>query len=82
MIVCLLCTQVLQILKEMNMEDYHPLFARQQINGEVLSQCDDRFLQQELQIKSKLHRIRLMGLIKGQTSARSLLDPYVKCFKQ
>ena len=66
----------------MNMDEYHPLFARQQINGEILSRCNDQILQQELQIKSKLHRIRLMGLINGQTSVRHLLDPYVKCYKQ
>lgn len=65
----------------MNMEEYHSLFAHEQVNGEVLCQCDEQVLEGELQVKSRLHRIRLMGLIRGQTSARNLLDPYVKCFK-
>ena len=72
---------MLQVLKEMNMDKYSTSFAQEQISGEILSQCDDQVLLEELQITSKVHRIRLLSLIQGHSSARSLLDPYVKCFK-
>ena len=50
-----------------------------QVNGEILSECDEEVLSSDLGITSKLHRMRLMKVISGRHSARGILegeDPY------
>lgn len=77
------CEQVLHLLKEMHLEEHLQRFSREQISGAILSECDDLVLQ-ELGVKSKLHRIRIINFITGKCSARQhieLRDPYVRCYK-
>ena len=50
-----------------------------QVNGEILSECDEEVLCNDLGIASKLHRMRLLKVINGHHSAKSILageDPY------
>ena len=51
----------------------------ERVNGEMLLECDNLVLQEELKVTSKLQRVRLMKLIEGKYSAENILrgeDPY------
>lgn len=64
----------------MNLEQYIDTFRLQHINGDILSDCDDDILTNELQINSRLHRLRLMRIISGQYSVLEIMsghDGYV-----
>ena len=72
--------KVMNLLDVMGMEKYKDTFTREHINGELLLECDNAILEQDLGISVRLHRIRLMKIISGQHSAQALLkgeDPYV-----
>ena len=66
--------QVLQLLELMDLTQYKENFEREHISGEVLIECDEDVLMQELGILSKLHRIRLLKIISGQQSAKDIFD--------
>ena len=73
-------TQVLRLLDAMGLEQYSPTFQQQQINGDILADCDDEILRTELQITSRLHRMRLLRVISGQYSVIDIMsgkDGYV-----
>ena len=57
----------------MDLGQYKEKFAKEQMSGEILIECDESVLQAELGITSKIHRIRLMKLLTGQHSAESIL---------
>lgn len=67
----------------MHLQDYANNFMRERIDGPILCTLDDGTLN-EIGIGSKLHRIKLLNVIKGKVSARTYLerDPYVKCYKK
>ena len=65
----------------MNLQQYQDTFKSEQIDGEVLAECDEAVLEHELGITSRLHRLRLMKIITGQSSAAVFLesqDPHVQ----
>ena len=53
----------------MNMSQYKPIFENENVDGEILAECDEEVLQAELQVSSKIHRTKLMGVINGHQSA-------------
>ena len=62
------------------MKEYQDVFTQHTIDGELLADCDEEILQHELQISSKLHRLKLMKIISGRHSATNILEgqsPYV-----
>ena len=64
----------------MHLKAYQDIFRVEQIDGAILRECDDGVLEQELNIKNKLHRNKILKLIKGRYSAAKILDggdPYV-----
>ena len=64
----------------MGVEQYRETFIKQQINGDILTDCDDDILKNELKITSRLHRIRLLRIISGQYSVQEIMsgnDGYV-----
>ena len=61
------------MLEKLNMSAYKELFAAEQINGEILMECDDEILSTELKVTSRLHRIKLKKIISGQLSVQELL---------
>ena len=74
------CLQVLRLLEIMGLEQYYNTFQVQQINGDILSECDEDILKNELQIASRLHRMRLLRVIGGQYSVLDIMsgtDGYV-----
>lgn len=77
--------QVQELLEVMGMKQYQEVFKIEQVNGEILTECDDELLASDLGVSSKLHRMRLMKVITGRHSARSILageDPYSHKTKQ
>lgn len=72
--------QLVRLLEAMGLEQYCETFRQQQINGDLLSDCDDDLLRNELTISSRLHRMRLLRIISGQYSVMDLMagrDGYV-----
>ena len=65
----------------MDMRKYQKKFAQESIDGALLLQCDELTLQNELEVTSKLDRVKLIKVITGQHSALRILegdDAYVQ----
>ena len=58
----------------MGLEQYTPTFKQEQINGDILSTCDDALLQDELKVTSRLHRMRLLRVIEGTYSVLDIMS--------
>ena len=58
----------MDLLERMKLAQYKSAFEQESVNGKILLDCDDDILKDELGVKSRLHRIRLMQLISGETS--------------
>ena len=65
--------QMQQLLDAMQLPQYKEAFLKEQVGGDVLIELDDQTLQSDLQINSKLHRVRLMKLISGSYSPENIL---------
>ena len=64
----------------MGLKRYIPTFSQEQINGDILSTCDDALLNEDLKITSRLHRMRLLRVIEGAYSVHDIMtgkDGYV-----
>ena len=69
-----LFSQVLKLLEVMNLQQYVDTFRQQHINGDILSDCDEDILQNELEVKSRLHRLRLQRVITGQYCVADMMS--------
>ncbi len=50
----------------MGLKAYHDSFIEEQVNGEILSECDEDVLKNDLKVTSKLHRMRILKVISGE----------------
>ena len=66
--------QVCELIEAMGLGQYKKRFMEEHISGEILLECDEQVLQDELGIQSKIHRIRLMKVITGLHSSKTILD--------
>lgn len=69
----------------MNLSQYSQVLLNEQIDGEILAQCDENVLQHELNITTTIHRARLMKVITGKYSVARILEgqsPYAILDKQ
>ena len=57
--------QVQDLLERMNLGSYKENFHTEQIDGVLLLACDEEILECELGVASRLHRMRILKLIKG-----------------
>ena len=57
----------------MNLGQYKETIARECVDGEILSELDEKSLEKDLGISSKIHRIRLMQIVTGSHSAKDFL---------
>ena len=64
--------QVLLILDYLNLKQYKDSFSAEGIDGHIFTQLDDEILEQDLGIHCKLHRLKLLNVISGKTSAMQL----------
>ena len=72
--------QVLKLLELIGLKQYQDSFKRQAIDGDILSELDEDILERDLNVTTKLHRLRLLKIISGRQSAKNILegeDPYV-----
>lgn len=65
---------MLVVLDTLGLSSYKQTFQEQCITGEVLAECTDEVLHSELDITSKLHRIKLLGVIKGSAHTWALVN--------
>ena len=49
----------------MGLKQYQEKFRTEQVTGEILGECDEQVLTDDLGVTSKLHRIKLMKVITG-----------------
>ena len=57
---------MLSILDSMGLQQYKEAFSRESVDGAVLVELDEEILSCELEIKSKIHCIKLIKLISGE----------------
>jgi len=65
---------VSKLLDAMELSQYKDTFAKEQVSGEILLECDDQILEEDLKVPSRLHRIRLLKIISGKTPALQILN--------
>ena len=65
-------TDILKLLDAMNLNAYKDAFDEEQIDGETMA-CLSHEMLIELGVSKSLHRLRLMKIITGQTSAETIL---------
>ena len=58
----------------MNMAQYQDRFAQAAVDGSILLDIDAHVLETELGVSNKLDRVKLMNIIEGKRSAKSVLD--------
>ncbi len=58
----------------MSLGQYREHLERELVTGDILVEFDHEVLKDELGIKSKIQRIRVLKVIHGQHSARDLLN--------
>lgn len=61
-------------MKAMSLGQYCEKILSEHISGEILMECDDSILQEEIGLTSRIHLIRIKKIISGQHSAKSLLE--------
>ena len=61
------------MLDNMSLGAYKSVFEQENISGHLLLGFDDGFLERELGVRSRIHRLKFMKLIKGQYSAEKFL---------
>ena len=64
---------ILHLLDAMNLSAYKEAFKQEQIDGETMA-CLSADMLVELGVSKSLHRLRLMKIISGQTSASSCIS--------
>ena len=64
----------MQMLERMNLQKYQGRFAEEGVDGAILMDIEENTLETELGITSKLDRVKLMKIIKGERSAKSVLE--------
>ncbi len=55
------------LLESLGLGQYRPTIEREHVAGDILAALDDSVLHTELQIKSKIHRLRILKIISENT---------------
>ena len=63
-----------ELIVAMGLDQYKETFMSEHISGEILLECDEEMLKDELGIRLKIHRVRLTKLISGTHSVKQFLD--------
>ena len=58
----------------MGLNKYKEQFIKEGITGSLLSEFDEEILETELNVKSRIHRIKLMKIIQGSQSIDELFN--------
>lgn len=65
---------MLQMLDALHLSQYRARFQEEGVGGDILLDCDEATLENELGVNMKIHRLKLMQIIRGEKSARFLLE--------
>lgn len=57
----------------MDLKQYTTNFKMEHITGDILLECNDEVLEKELGVTMKVHRIRLMNIIIGKQSVKTVM---------
>ncbi len=71
--------QVAELLQAMNLSQYCERFISEHITGEILTECDEKILVEDLGVSSRIHCMQLLQVIRGRTSATALLANQSPC---
>lgn len=58
----------------MKLGQYKQCFLDEEIDGEILAECDEQILLYELNVSSEMHRRQLMNIITGKQSVALILS--------
>ena len=58
----------------MGLHAYKDKFHQENITGDIFGNLDDEILEKELGIQSRLHRLRLLKVARGDTDAKQYLQ--------
>ena len=72
--------QVLKLLEALDLHRYKETFLEEALTGDILAECDETVLSQDLAVTEQLHRSKLMRVIRGEMSPLAILtdDSYVR----
>ena len=62
------------LLEFMNLGQYKQRFLSEEIDGEILAECDEQILLHELNVSSEIHRLHIMNIIAGKQSVALILS--------
>ena len=62
------------MLDQLGLSQYKESFMEEKISGSLLQDCTEDMLENDLQIKSKLHRLKIMRVIDGRQPLTQLLN--------
>ena len=57
----------------MGLKQYAAKFSHELVDGELFFELDDVMLEEDLGITSRLHRLRMMKIIRGEQSVNDFL---------
>lgn len=61
------------MLDGLHLSRYRKSFEEEDIGGGILAECDDATLEKELGVGMRIHRLKLLQVIRGDTCARELI---------
>lgn len=61
------------MLDKLGLGQYKDTFRNEAINGTIFIDLDEEIIENELKVKSKIHRIKIMRLVTGKQSVTDLL---------
>ena len=65
--------QILQLLEGLGLSQYKKKFSSERVTGKILMQCNEKTLEKDLGVSSKLHRMHLMEFIQGSECVYSVI---------
>lgn len=72
--------QVLKLLDVLGLGEYRQTFQEERMSGDILAECDEEVLSQDLGISQEQQRFKLLRVIRGEVSPLTAIaeDSYVK----
>lgn len=72
--------QISKLLHCLDLQQYKETFEAEELSGEILVECDEEVLENDLGMTDHAHAAKLMKVIQGECSPLALIadDSYVK----
>lgn len=66
--------EVTQLLDGLGLSQYKKKFSNERVTGRILVKCNEKMLEKELGVSSKLHRMQLMEFIQGNDCVYTVIS--------